>query len=369
MPPRLIARLLFVLVALVGSCHDTVAQDKAVAQDGVDLATGNALSVEFLSAKSAGNVLAGGDDDEFFSRLYPREAAAMTGSPRGKKTRQESQQYARDFFRNAALDFAEDEKAALRLLVHRLKTLFAKDYETLIVRPWKFVKTRDDLCAGFSFTRSDCIVLSEKTLRKIVQVTQKQEPKTAFAEGLLLHEQMHVLQRAEPERFVSLYEDVFRFRAANVLLDPWIDERQVTNPDAVGDDWVAEIPSADGGSQYFWIGTILEVEKPLHRMGRDFSMVAVRLKQTEAGYEMLVRDGKPDYLRTNELEAFTGRLPVASGYDHPNEVAAYLFTAITHDTGRVPVKGAALEVFEEAKRWFKLHLKDGEGPNQKPAND
>ena len=364
MPFRLIARLLVGLLFAVVSCRGALAQEQAAPQHDLSSDPGTALNVEFLSAKAGGEVLAGGADDEFIARLYPREAAAMTGTPRGKKTRQESQQYARDFFRNAALDFDDDERAALRLLVHRLRTLFAKDYESLIVRPWKFVKSRGDLCGGFSFTRSDCIVLSDKTLRKIVQVTQKQEPDTAFAEGLLLHEQMHVLQRAEPERFVSLYEDVFRFRTATVALDPWIDERQVTNPDAVSDDWVAEIPNEDGEPQYFWIGTILEAERPLHRMGRDFSMVAVRLKRTDAGYEMIVRDGKPDFLPTKELEAFTGRLPVASGYDHPNEVAAYLFTAITHDKRRVPLKGAALEVFDEAKRWFKQHLRADKGSIQ-----
>ena len=175
---------------------------------------------------------------------------------------------------------------------------------------------------------------------------------------------MHVLQRQSPELFKPLYETLFRFRAAKVIVHPWIDERQVTNPDGLSDDWVLQIPiptetsSLSDQADAYWVGTILLEDKPLHAMGRDFVGIAAPLrKRPDNSFEMLVgEDGLPEFTRLNELTAVTSRLPIPAGYDHPNEVAAYLFTAITHGASSTPSTPEAAAVLEQASRWFKENL-------------
>ena len=69
---------------------------------------------------------------------------------------------------------------------------------------------------------------------------------------LLLHEQMHVFQRAHAEMFDSLYMGQWGFiRAKTIATCPWIVEHQLLNPDAVDCPWVFPILHPDG-TKYIW---------------------------------------------------------------------------------------------------------------------
>ena len=70
------------------------------------------MAIEFLPRQQAGNVIAGPEDDAFFAKLFPREAAAMTQVAPGGKSLSETRIAARDFFRNAVLEHTTVEKAA-----------------------------------------------------------------------------------------------------------------------------------------------------------------------------------------------------------------------------------------------------------------
>ncbi len=321
------------------------------------------ITIEFLSPKIGADIVIGNETDKFVADLYPREAAAMTGVPRGDKTISESREAASIFFRKAILEFKQEEKDALESITNRVVEKFGPLYPRLIKRPWRFIKTRSDLCGGFSFTRGDCIVLSEPTLARFIEAAKLPRTKTSRAESLLLHEQMHVLQRTSPELLKPLYEEVFSFHAAKVNLVPWVQERQISNPDGLDDNWVAEVREQSEVKPY-WIGTILPANKPLHQMGRDFVTIAVPLSKKENGeYEMRLSksedgegEGVPEYVLLEELKSFTSRFPIRGGYDHPNEVSAYLFTAITHNELPESVEGEAAEVLNATQEWFKQNL-------------
>lgn len=313
--------------------------------------------IEFLSVEQGGDVIAG-DDDQFFSKLFPREAAAMTQVAPGNKSLEETRQAAREFFRKSVLEHTHDEKSTLSQVVDQVVEKFGSEYPLLVHHPWRFIKSRTVLCGGFSFTRDDCIVLSKATLRRIVDDLKKPQP-TGYGEALLLHEQMHVLQRESPELFRPLYESLFGFRAAPVIVHPWIDERQVTNPDGVSDDWVLDVRTDANETAPYWIGTILRGEKEVHTMGRDFVGVAVPLERQQNGnYEMrLDEEGKPALIPIAELTAMTSRLPIRRGYDHPNEVAAYLLTVVTHGPRGPAPTGEAAKLLEAGAAWFRKYLK------------
>ena len=365
MKPLIVA---FLLASLFAS---TVLGQASTSEISADDASSHAVTspaIAFLSLADARRELLGEEDDLFFASLFPREAAAMTATPRGEKTTEESRVAARAVFSNSVLEFDEAERAMLTAVVESIAEQFGATYPLLVDRPWKFIKTKRDLCGGFSFTRGDCIVLSESTLAQALRLPRKPSGTVTRVESLLLHEQMHVLERRHPELFVPLFEKIFGFQAATVQVHPWIDERQVTNPDGISDDWVISITGPDDKTKRYWLGTILLGDKPLHTMGRDFTSVAVPVtEQADGSFEMSVNtDNRPDYRELSEVSQFTSRLPIPGGFDHPNEVAAYLFTEITHGNNK-PDGEVAARVLAEATEWFRTNLKKPtEGTKESP---
>lgn len=327
------------------------------------------FTVELLTQETGGQALAGSANDPFMAKLFPREVAAMTGVARGHKSVAESRQFAQAFFRDAVLEFTDAEAKVINSIVTSLNSRFGDQYPLLIRRSWRFIKTRKDLCGGFSFTRGNCIAISEPTIDSIAKAFVDPNSQER-GEVLFLHEQMHVLQRERPELFSSLYQDVCGFRPARVNVSSWVNERQVTNPDGLNDNWVFDINVNDQTKTY-WIGTILRGDKPLHRMGRDFHTIAVQVRATDSGFSMADEANVATTLTPlAEMTEITTRLPLPPSYDHVNEVGAYLFTSITHNRPQRPrpLSQRAAEVFERSKLWFaknfNRHQKDITDENQ-----
>jgi hypothetical protein len=318
--------------------------------------------------EKARTAIRGDADDAFFSGLRQQEVAAMTGTAAGVRTLQQSREFARDFFASAVLEFTDEEARAVTAAVSQLQVKFGANYPLLVRRPWRFIKTRDDLCGGFSFTRGDCIVFSQRTVNRFVHATD--DPKEIGPLMLLLHEQLHVLQRCEPQLFRPLYEQVFGFHHARVVIHEWIDARQVTNPDGTDEDWYVRVQGKDDAcAEPYWIGTILVGEKPIPTMGRDFSGVAVQLRLVEDHYEMLVDDDDvPVYRQLSEFPELYAQFPIRHGYDHPNEIAAYLCPGILlNDGADEEHAGRAAEILHASRIWFEEHLKENhenKGPTQ-----
>ena len=64
-------------------------------------------------------------------------------------------------------------------------------------------------------------------------------------------------------------------------------------------------------------------------MGKDFLGVAVRVMPAGDRFRMDVAEtGQPRWIPIERLSDFTARLPINNGFDHPNEIAAYLFQHI-----------------------------------------
>lgn len=308
--------------------------------------------VKCLAAAEASLAIAGNDNDHFFRHLHHREITTMTGVDVSAKSLDDARDFARAFFRDAVLPFQEREVATLMQLVRKLRARFGERYARLVDRPWNFVKTRKDLCGGFSFTRGTHIVLSERTLEKLVKQATADPVNTHDGERLLLHEQLHVLQRLEPERFQSLYEDVFGFRPVKLELPAWIDTRQVTNPDGVDDQWIIKSSAFEGG---YWVGTMLLTDRAIPRMGHDFVTVAIPVQTRDGRHHIALEEQQP-IPRLTDLKEYVSRMPIRPSFDHPNEVAAYLLTVITHGATSRPLNNVAKQVLAETDSWFVKNL-------------
>ena len=286
----------------------------------------------------------------------------MTASPVDGKSDDEAREFARAFFAGAVLDFADEEREAIQWIAREVQRRMAPSYPFFSQQPWCFLKVRADLCGSFSFTRGRCIVLSERTYHRIVEAWawRSNRGTPTFRPAV----DSRTAARAAaffPQRFQPLYEDVFGFRRARVTVHDGIDRRQVSNPDGLDEDWIVAIKPTEGAAEDYWLCTVLTNDHPVPRMGRDFQGIAVRVKASaNGGYEMLLdRTNQPVCRRLDECEEFLARFPIRNGHDHPNEIAAYLFTeavapliAGVRDAG----PSASAEIVVKSREWFREHL-------------
>ena len=216
------------------------------------------------------------DDPAYFDRMQPMEMEAKTGQPLTAATLAEQRAECRRRYQAAVREFTEEEKAAIRSLVALVDPAIRKDYPLFADTPWNFLKVADSLEGGLPHTRGKHIVFAEGVCRWMLgrpgPLSGRRVPLDKME--LLLHEQMHVFQRAHAELFDSLYTGQWGFiRAKAIATCPWIVKHQLLNPDAVDCPWVFPILRPDG-TQYIWPLCSFNDGPGPKRMPADFSMLA-----------------------------------------------------------------------------------------------
>lgn len=283
--------------------------------------------VRCLDVDEAGLAIIDESLEPYFTQLQRAEIAAMTGAVPMAETLDGCREQARRRFQKAVRPFTDREAEALSILAKGMADRVQADYPLFARQTWRFIKTANYLCGGFAWTRGPCIVLSQRHVESITEARHSSSA-SEFARKhgpLLLHEQMHVLQRLDPTRFVSLYTDVFGFTQANVKPNPWLTERQITNPDAVRLEWLFATDKDADHVKYFWPRTILRTLQGVPIMGSDFQLLAVEVQQDGAGWRVKLQDNGMPVREPAALETLSRRFPVNRGLDHPNEIAAYMF--------------------------------------------
>lgn len=284
---------------------------------------------DLLTAAEGGIQIASTSRDGFFAGLNRPALAAFTGRPADPGPPVQITADARKRFAEAVMDFTGDEQAALTWAAGQINELCLKNGLGGLARhPWRFIKTRNWLCGGFSYTRGLSIVLAEKTVQHITRRWQ-----TAMQDGdsrqalraiapLLVHEQLHNLQRLFPSRFATLYQESWGFVRAEVQPEPRLAACQVGNPDAPRPEWL--IPAAAGGNRAFWIRIVFETEAEVPVPGKDFVEKIYVVEKKDGAWSVVQQDGRLTTATPADVTAFNERFPVTTGIDHPNEIAAYM---------------------------------------------
>lgn len=179
-----------------------------------------------LSASEARSVY---DSKAFnYCRLFrSREILARTRDGSGRDVR--------DIYKEACLDWDQAEISKV--------TRFIQEQPLLQTIAWKLIKMPDRMDFGFPYTIGDHVVLPQ---RMITSICNSYDPKGDFM--TLVHESIHITQRAHPSIFDDYFERVLRFQKAPDLLIPdKIAATLITNPDGF-DVWI----STRSGKPYFY---------------------------------------------------------------------------------------------------------------------
>ncbi|HSU65640.1 MAG TPA: hypothetical protein VLJ39_02105 [Tepidisphaeraceae bacterium] len=329
-------------------------------------------SVEFLSSGQAQSAIIDESMEPYFKLLQPMEMSVKTGEPIGDGTLEQQRDRCRKRYQDAVEEFTDEEKDALRWYVSKLAPLVENDYPLYARTPWSFLKLSPRFEGGMPHTRGSHIIIAENELAGLVQSRKHAPEWTALVRGatILLHEQLHVVQREHPRDMAKLYTEFWKFKHADAVTGcDWLTQHQIVNPDGVDVRWVYPLKQ-DDKTRWIWPLIILDKDAdPEKATFADMRMVAVDVDPDGANsFKARVDpDGRPIMQSLNDVAEYASAFPATQEDFHPNEAAANLFAMIQILNrilpGHVPDGPDRIATMrkklEPLNTWFEKVLADG----------
>lgn len=338
--------------------------------------------IDILSVEDARKAILDESFEPYFSKLEKREIEAFVGTKAPAGSLAQIRDFARTKFQSAVLSFSEKEHHYLSQITTEVNDiLLENNFDLMAHHPWRFIKIDSWLVGGFAHTRGTFIILSQRHLdslmanwpeNKDADMTKEDRRKIlqSFG-GLLVHEQMHSLQRSFPAKFARLIADHWGFRKAYVEPESAITLNQVSNPDAPKAEWL--IPDATKDNSYHWIRTLLKPGVDLPQMGKDFTDQVFAVHYQDGLYRVEKNSqGQPVSFPVADFTSFKDTFPVTRGIDHPNEISAYMFSdvfkaAVAKDNAPFGLlKPEAVANSENFLRWIQSEMSGPHRSNQVP---
>jgi hypothetical protein len=310
-------------------------------------------SVECLSGEAARNAFVADKSEPYFSLLQPREMAAKTGAPIAAGTLQRQREKVRSTYRDAVLDCTPEDLRGLESYIAFIDAAVKPIYPGLVALPWRIVKVKNNIEGGLPHTRGNMIVFSESVLKSIALTAQNKQADPGYL-NLLIHEQVHVIQRVKPKEFAALYEQQWGFRKVSAIrgADGWIASHQIVNPDAVDVLWVWPVPDT---TKVIWPRVIFAGESPTPTMPDDFLLVGIELLSTADGYSVSTdKMDVPHFQNLSDESAYIKKFPGVSSLYHPNEIAADYLSDLALWDCLMDTRNASPEQQMAAEERFKL---------------
>jgi hypothetical protein len=193
-------------------------------------------------------------------------------------------------------------------------------------------------------------------------------PEAAMARmgAVLVHEKLHVLQRAEPKRFEDLYRNMWGFEKAKAIEgSEALKPQWIVNPDGPDVNWVMPIKEEDQPVRYVW--PLILLGGGDHPTLNQIHMSAITVKKAAGDGTFAVElddAGKPVAKDLLNDDGYRAKFFPSTYIYHPNEAAADLFSRVVvmdHFGGKAALREVqdadkiegALEIY---RKWFKEHL-------------
>ena len=286
--------------------------------------------ISFLEKDQASIAILDESFEPYFSKLQPKEISTFI-QEKVSKNIDSARAFARMKFSSAVIDFSAKEKKILSFVVKKTNQWLSKNNINLMAnQPWRFIKIQNWLCGGFAHTRGTYIILSQAYLDRLSvdwsdNMNKESELKLVTSlGGLLVHEQMHSLQRTFKSKFEKLYSENWNFIKQQVKDEQEIIKNQVSNPDAPIAEWL--IPDPEIQDKFYWIRTLITKNIEIPVMGRDFVDLAFEISKDNENYSVKKINNVFLSRPLTELNFYTKSFPVNRGLDHPNEISAYMFS-------------------------------------------
>ncbi len=301
--------------------------------------------VVFLDRQAAADAIVDDTAQPYFELLEPEEMKFKTGQ-RLEGDVQQQRDALREIYRRGVGEFTRDQKRRLRKTVAQLEPVLAKHYPLVAEIPWSFLKAGGPIERSLPHTRGPHIVLSGRATKSGSRLAR-----------LLLHEQLHVVQRRYPERFESLYTDVWGFAPMDPPAgDAWLRRHEMHNPDGT-DYWIFPL-DGEGEQRWIWPTLILDPET------RDVRVVAFEVDRDRSRFRIRnSENGEPLFTDVRDVEPFSELFPFERDPYHPNEVAAEAFSKVMLEDLR---SGTPSSETNALRSWFRENLGPEEAATPRP---
>jgi hypothetical protein len=250
---------------------------------------------------------------------------------------------------NNILEFTGDEKDSISKLVKKLSSKMRIHYPKFRHNNWRFIKITDKLEDGLPHTRSDCIILPQSCLNRLIKYQKNGQDKLEMIDvgGTLIHEKTHILQRYFPETFEKLYKDIWPFHKANNIYGVDKDNPQLSNPDALDEIWIYK-----GNKEWILPRATLHPKNKFQGNSYD---IGIKLKRIGNG-DFVKIDEKP--IRLDSVKDYDSKFCNIQRNNHPNEISATSISKIAlHEMKYKNLSDSKLECLKPFKKWMDEQFK------------
>lgn len=197
------------------------------------------IQIEYLSPQDAYGYFRSAPH---MAQMNDREAAyranlKITGSCNCTKS------YMKYYYKTKLREFNTSEIQVLSWLVNVTVPILSSRSRKLIPEKIRFAKLESGVDWDFPFTlhkktdiRDGCIVFTEKYLEQLI-LDKNQGRNLKEMQNTLVHEMVHLHQKANPYFYVGAYKKYFGMQMKHVELSPEILNQLVTNPDGYDYCW------------------------------------------------------------------------------------------------------------------------------------
>jgi hypothetical protein len=284
--------------------------------------------VAFLAPEAGAAALAG---DTYYANMAMLDIRARMKSPLADTSLADARVAVRAYDAAAVLPFTDEERTAIRGVIERMQSLLAARAPLYARTPWSLIKLDDRAEGGMPHTRGPHIVMPRRVAEAYAAMHRESSANGTLAgsprgRNLLVHEQTHVLERADPARFEPLFTDVFGFtRMTPAPATPWLTAHTGVNPD--GPDVVWAFALAQIGASGWIMPDVIFPDVSVPRMPQDFQAVGIEVEKAGDGWRIVEENGQPKRRDLDGIPGFDSHFPFADEDFHPNEIAA---VALSH---------------------------------------
>lgn len=263
------------------------------------------IDVQFISKKNAGTIFQKTSSIRNYInsfRLYEKKIKGCYH----KSTTNCLELYSKNF-----QDFTTDEKTHIYLVIINIVQKLVSVYPKLDIFEWNIIKSNHHIEDGMPFTLSKYIILPESIIQRSINtyIETGLIDSIKFLGDILIHEQIHIIQRKNQSLFNQFYQSKWNFSYySNIHIPKKINDRIRTNPDGLDVNWVYN-------NKYLILSLLRN----------RYSLSSINIKH----FPIYLHNNKY-YLKTaiNNTQAYKSFFCNISFPYHPNEIAAYLFSDI-----------------------------------------
>ena len=255
-----------------------------------------------------------------------REISARSNYKVKTRNNKLKKQEMKEMYINSVMDFNPDERQSL---INAVKYLYS-NYKTQVplINEFNFIKMSKEVDWGYAFTIDKYIVLP----------AGKMSSNRRELARLIFHEQLHIIQRKNPEIFKKFYENHWNFESYKLPDDDWINNYLVRNPDS--DDFYKMKLKED----------IYVIPLPSTDTDYNFQEVAMFLDDGK----ILTKGESPYIIPLRQVVDYTVRFYNTQSLYHPNEIFATVLTDMLFNdlsVSEIDQKGFN-NLFKSLKKYF-----------------